>query len=130
MAPEEITGVPPGSPAELISRDIVRLQKVDDRARSNEGKDVLPRRLHHGPHAGGPHHLRGKPGLPWQAAGGCANSGRPVGRFARYIKIIERHTGRKVIGFMSSSQQAPSLIAQVFVLETSPLVRSVTDEPD
>lgn len=36
----------------------------------------------------------------------------------QFIDVIEQHTGRKVIGFMSSSQQDPSLVSQVFVLET------------
>jgi uncharacterized protein YbcI len=40
----------------------------------------------------------------------------------KFIEIIEQHTGRKVVGFMSTSQQEPSLLAQVYVLETSPLV--------
>jgi uncharacterized protein YbcI len=40
----------------------------------------------------------------------------------RFVDVIEQHTGRKVIGFMSSSQQDPSLISQVYVLDTSPLV--------
>lgn len=35
--------------------------------------------------------------------------------------VIERNVGRKVAGFMSSSQQHPDLISFVFVLETSPL---------
>jgi len=38
------------------------------------------------------------------------------------IEVIERHTDRKVVGFLSSSQQDPDLISFVFVLETSPLV--------
>jgi uncharacterized protein YbcI len=45
----------------------------------------------------------------------------------RFIEIIEEHTGRKVMGFMSSSQQDPSLLAQVYVLETSPLLAAVTE---
>jgi uncharacterized protein YbcI len=38
------------------------------------------------------------------------------------IEVIERHTGREVIGFMSSSQQDPDLLSFVFVLDTSPLL--------
>ena len=34
------------------------------------------------------------------------------------IEVVERHTNRKVVGFLSSSQQAPDLISFVFVLET------------
>lgn len=41
--------------------------------------------------------------------------------------VIERHTGRKVIGFLSSSQQDPDLLSFVFVLDTSPLLRDVDD---
>lgn len=45
----------------------------------------------------------------------------------KFIDIIEQHTGRKVMGFMSGSQQDPSLLAQVYVLDTSPLLSSVPD---
>jgi uncharacterized protein YbcI len=41
---------------------------------------------------------------------------------APLIEVVERQTGRKVVGFMSSSQQDPDLISFVFVLDTSPLV--------
>lgn len=36
---------------------------------------------------------------------------------------------RKVVGFMSSSQQEPDLLCFVFVLETSPLLQKI-DEAD
>jgi uncharacterized protein YbcI len=39
-------------------------------------------------------------------------------------RIIEQHMGRKVDGFLSSSQQDPDLLDFVFVLETSPLARA------
>ena len=38
------------------------------------------------------------------------------------VGVIETETGRKVIGYMSSSQQEPSLLSLVFVLETTDLV--------
>lgn len=38
------------------------------------------------------------------------------------VEVIERHTDRKVVGFMSSSQQEPDLLSFVFVLDTSPLL--------
>ncbi|HWA54765.1 MAG TPA: Na-translocating system protein MpsC family protein [Solirubrobacterales bacterium] len=41
---------------------------------------------------------------------------------APLIEVIERHTSRTVVGFMSSSQQGPDLLSFVFVLDTSPLV--------
>lgn len=41
------------------------------------------------------------------------------------IEVIERHTKRKVVGFMSSSQQDPDLISFVFVLDTSPLLEVI-----
>jgi uncharacterized protein YbcI len=37
------------------------------------------------------------------------------------MQIVEQHVGRKVVGFLSSSQQDPDLLDFVFVLETSPL---------
>lgn len=46
---------------------------------------------------------------------------------APLIEVIERHTRRKVVGFMSSSQQDPDLLSYVFVLETSPLLEVVED---
>ena len=36
--------------------------------------------------------------------------------------VVEAEMGRKVVGFMSSSQQDPSLISYVFVLETTDLL--------
>jgi uncharacterized protein YbcI len=39
-------------------------------------------------------------------------------------QIVEQHMGRKVSGFLSSSQQDPDLLDFVFVLETSPVARS------
>lgn len=41
---------------------------------------------------------------------------------APLIDVIERHTNRKVVGFLSSSQQNPDLLSFVFVLDTSPLL--------
>jgi uncharacterized protein YbcI len=41
------------------------------------------------------------------------------------IEVIERKTGRKVVGFMSSSQQDPDLLSFVFVLDTSPLLEAI-----
>lgn len=40
------------------------------------------------------------------------------------IEVIERHTSRKVVGFMSSSQQDPDLLSFVFVLDSSPLLEA------
>jgi uncharacterized protein YbcI len=40
------------------------------------------------------------------------------------IDVIERHVDRKVVGFMSSSQQDPDLLCFVFVLDTSPLLEA------
>lgn len=47
---------------------------------------------------------------------------------APLTEVIERNVGRKVAGFMSSSQQNPDLLALVFVLETSPLLKLVDGE--
>lgn len=41
------------------------------------------------------------------------------------IEVIERHAGRKVVGFMSSSQQNPDLLSFVFVLDTSTLLEVI-----
>ena len=40
----------------------------------------------------------------------------------RFEAVIERATGRKVIGFMSGNQQEPDLMCEVFVLDPSDLV--------
>lgn len=38
------------------------------------------------------------------------------------MQVVEQHTGRKVVGFLSSSQKDPDLLDFVFVLENSPVV--------
>ncbi len=40
----------------------------------------------------------------------------------RFEAVIERATGRKVIGFMSGNQQDPDMMCEVFVLDPSNLV--------
>jgi uncharacterized protein YbcI len=39
----------------------------------------------------------------------------------RYKEVIEEATGRRVVGFMSGSQQDPDMLAELFVLEPSDL---------
>lgn len=46
------------------------------------------------------------------------------------IEVIERHTGRQVAGFMSSSQQSPDLLSFVFVLDTSSLLVASDGDAD
>ena len=43
------------------------------------------------------------------------------------IEVIERHTGRKVVGFMSGNQQDPDMICEVFVLAPSDLADGLRD---
>ena len=40
----------------------------------------------------------------------------------RFIEVIERIVGRKVIGFMSGNQQDPDLMCEVFILGPSDLL--------
>ena len=40
----------------------------------------------------------------------------------RFVEVIERIVGRKVIGFMSGNQQDPDLMCQVFILGPSDLL--------
>ena len=40
----------------------------------------------------------------------------------RFSEVIERATGRGVIGFMSGNQQDPDLMCEVFVLAPTDLV--------
>jgi uncharacterized protein YbcI len=47
-----------------------------------------------------------------------------------FIAVVEHHTGRKVVGFMSSSQQDPSLFSHVYVLAPTDLLTVVPEEPD
>ena len=47
----------------------------------------------------------------------------------RFIEVVERHTGREVAGFMSSSQQSPDLLSHVYVLKPTDLLSLVPDEP-
>ena len=44
----------------------------------------------------------------------------------RFVEVIERIVGRKVIGFMSGNQQAPDLMCEVFILGPSDLLE---DDP-
>ena len=40
----------------------------------------------------------------------------------RFEAVVEKATGRKVIGFMSGNQQDPDMICEVFVLAPTELV--------
>jgi uncharacterized protein YbcI len=40
----------------------------------------------------------------------------------RFVAVIERATGRTVVGFMSGNQQDPDMICEVFVLAPTDLV--------
>ena len=40
----------------------------------------------------------------------------------RFVGVIERATGRRVVGFMSGNQQDPDMICEVFVLTPTDLV--------
>jgi uncharacterized protein YbcI len=50
---------------------------------------------------------------------------------ARFEEVVERATGRKVIGFMSGNQQGPDIMCEVFILApTDPLAgNALMDEP-
>jgi hypothetical protein len=45
----------------------------------------------------------------------------------RFVGVIERATGRTVIGFMSGNQQDPDLMCEVFVLGPSELLSDAAD---
>jgi uncharacterized protein YbcI len=47
----------------------------------------------------------------------------------RFESVIERATGRPVIGFMSGNQQDPDMICEVFILAPSDLVSGDEIEP-
>jgi uncharacterized protein YbcI len=47
----------------------------------------------------------------------------------RFESVIERATGRRVIGFMSGNQQDPDMICEVFILAPSDLVSGDEIEP-
>ena len=40
----------------------------------------------------------------------------------RFVAVVERATGRRVIGFMAASQREPDMICEVFVLSPTDLV--------
>jgi uncharacterized protein YbcI len=50
---------------------------------------------------------------------------------ARFEEVVERATGRKVIGFMSGNQQGPDIMCEVFILApTDPLAgNALMDHP-
>ncbi len=39
----------------------------------------------------------------------------------RFVGVVERATGRRVVGFMSGNQQSPDMICEVFVLAPTDL---------
>jgi len=45
----------------------------------------------------------------------------------RFIEVVERATGRRVVGLMTTSQQDPDLLGQIYVLEATPLLRGDTE---
>ena len=47
----------------------------------------------------------------------------------RFTEVVERATGRQVVGFMSGNQQEPDMICEVFVLTPTDLVDG-DDRPD
>jgi uncharacterized protein YbcI len=47
----------------------------------------------------------------------------------RFEDVIQRATGRSVIGFMSGNQQDPDMICEVFILAPSDLIESDELEP-
>lgn len=40
----------------------------------------------------------------------------------RFEEVVEKATGRRVIGFMSGNQQDPDMMSEVFVLDPTDLV--------
>jgi uncharacterized protein YbcI len=40
----------------------------------------------------------------------------------RFVAVVEQATGRRVVGFMASSQQDPDMLCEVFVLSPTDLV--------
>ena len=40
----------------------------------------------------------------------------------RFVEVVQRATGREVVGFMSGNQQDPDMLSEVFVLSGSDLV--------
>jgi uncharacterized protein YbcI len=43
----------------------------------------------------------------------------------RFEEVVERATGRKIVGFMSGNQQDPDMICEVFVLAPSDLAEDL-----
>jgi hypothetical protein len=86
-----------------------------------------PRRLRPHPSARRAYERRGDNVRGRRWPGGGAGSRRYLGDNPRgpLIEVIERHTSRRVAGFMSSSHQHPDLISFVFVLDTSPLLEVI-----
>lgn len=40
----------------------------------------------------------------------------------RFIEVIERATGQRVIGYMSANQQAPDIMCEVFIVAPADLI--------
>jgi uncharacterized protein YbcI len=117
----------PGHPTAAISREVVKTLKQDfgrgpTRSRTYLHDDCVLVLLREG-HTASERTMEqgGRERAVAQERVDISEDGR-----ATLMAIVERTIGRKVLGFMSSSQQDPELISFVFVLEASPLLE---DDP-
>jgi hypothetical protein len=94
-----------------------------------KAKTLRPRRLRPRPDARGSHPQRADDLRGGRRPGGGAGPRRHLGDDPQPAdRGDRRNTDRKVVGFMSSSQQEPDLISFVFVLASSPLLELLEDE--
>ena len=106
-----------------ISREIVQTLKQDSgrgpvKARTYIHDDCVLVLLREG-HTPSEHTMA-EGGLQRAVAQGRVDLSEAIS--AKLVAIVERTLGRKVLGFMSSSQQDPDLLSYVFVCETFPLL--------
>jgi uncharacterized protein YbcI len=120
---ETVWASPHASVTPALSREIVKALKHDfgrgpTQARTHILDDCVLVLMREGHTVS--EHTMGKVGQQRSVAQGRVDISETIR--ANLVAIVEREVGRKVVGFMSSSQQDPDLISYVFVLETSPLV--------
>ena len=115
---EQLEQLSPGETAAAISRDLVRMLKEfygrgPVKARTTYDGDLVAVVMHGGFNRVEQTLLDAGRG---QAVIAQRMAFQEVMR-EKFNEVIERHTGRQVIAFMSGSHQDPDLVAEIFILE-------------
>jgi uncharacterized protein YbcI len=125
---EQVTSLHVEGRAAKISREVVQLLKQQvgrgpTKARTYVNDECVLVLLREG------HTVSEQTMFESGSARGVAQSRVDISEVLRepLMQIVQQHMGRKVDGFLSSSQQDPDLLDFVFVLENSPLAAGADD---